>query len=290
MRDDRSTHDETTMSARERGGTAAGLARLEDLDDYKVSDGYPDPRGWDVTSRDGRTIGEVKNLLVDRQAMRVRFLEVALADDLDGAVRKSHVTGRERDDRFVHVPVERARLDDDHDTVRVDLDAAAITGLGRADLTRTPAAASPQDQQRFFGRRAATADAPYLVLHEERLAIGKRQTQAGEVQLHKTVETEHVEQRVPVTREEVTVERRAVSPEQARAMGDRAQIGEDEIRVPVMREEVVAEKRVVPTEEVIVRKSARTEEQTIDETVRKERMVVDRTDRPQDRRPDARDR
>ncbi|MCU0625583.1 MAG: YsnF/AvaK domain-containing protein [Gemmatimonadaceae bacterium] len=110
-----------------------------------------------------------------------------------------------------------------------------------------------------------------VVLSEEQLAVGKRQVQAGEVTLHKTVETEHVTEHVPLVREEVTIERRPLTGEAAIAAS--ATIGEDEvIRVPLMAEEAVVEKRVVPVEEVIVRTDAVTETQVIDETVRRERL------------------
>jgi uncharacterized protein (TIGR02271 family) len=110
-----------------------------------------------------------------------------------------------------------------------------------------------------------------LVLSKEELAIGKRQVQAGEVELRKVVDTEHVQERVEVTREEVTIERRPLS---ADASSD-VQIGEDEIRIPVMEEEVIVEKRVVPTEEVVVRKEAVTEDRTVEADLRRERVDYD---------------
>jgi uncharacterized protein (TIGR02271 family) len=106
---------------------------------------------------------------------------------------------------------------------------------------------------------------------EEELAIGKRSVQAGEAYLRKTVETERVRQEVPVTREEVTVERRPLS---ADAETD-VTINEDEIRVPVMEEEVVAQKRVVPKEEVVIRKRAVSDTEVVEEDVRRERVDVD---------------
>lgn len=54
------------------------LASLDGLTGYKVAEGDPDVRGWDVIGRDGRRIGEVDDLLVDTAALRVRYLEVRL--------------------------------------------------------------------------------------------------------------------------------------------------------------------------------------------------------------------
>lgn len=53
------------------------LAHLEGSG-YKVAEGDPDVRGWDVMDRDGGRIGEVDDLLVDTEALKVRYLEVRL--------------------------------------------------------------------------------------------------------------------------------------------------------------------------------------------------------------------
>ncbi len=121
--------------------------------------------------------------------------------------------------------------------------------------------------------RTLREDEARLTLSEEELAVGKRQVEAGEVGLRKTVETEHVAQSVPVTRDEVTIERRPITDAH---LGD-ARISEEEIRVPVSREEVVAEKRVVPKEELVVRKHTVQGEQYVEADLRHERVEVDRS-------------
>lgn len=52
------------------------LYNLNELSDYKISDGYPDIRGWDVKDYDNRVIGKVDNLLVNKDAERVVYLDV----------------------------------------------------------------------------------------------------------------------------------------------------------------------------------------------------------------------
>src|SRR5688572_6903181 len=98
-----------------------------------------------------------------------------------------------------------------------------------------------------YGRGDTQRDETRVTRAEEELAIGKRQVQAGEVTVRKSVETEHVTERVPVRREEVTVERRPVEAADAES----ADIGEDRIVVPVTEEEVIVEKRPVVKEEVV---------------------------------------
>ena len=77
------------------------IAPLSEMNEFKVSGDDPDPRGWDVVGADGRTVGTVKDLLVDREAMRVRYLEVELAD------------GGQR----TLLPIGTAQLDDETDRV-----------------------------------------------------------------------------------------------------------------------------------------------------------------------------
>jgi hypothetical protein len=91
---------------------------LGQLDDFKVADGEPDVRGWEVLASDGRKIGEVDELLVDTAAMKVRYLDV----DVDDAM----VAGGT--DRHVLIPIGYARLDEDRDSVMVDALAAADLG------------------------------------------------------------------------------------------------------------------------------------------------------------------
>jgi len=52
------------------------LYYINELSDYKISDGYPDVRGWDVKDVDNRVIGKVDNLLVNKDAERVVYLDV----------------------------------------------------------------------------------------------------------------------------------------------------------------------------------------------------------------------
>ena len=113
-----------------------------------------------------------------------------------------------------------------------------------------------------------------LTLAEEQLSVGKREVQAGEVNLRKAVETEHVQQQVGLNREEVSIERRPLAAADAQNLT----IGEETIRVPLTREEAVVEKRVVGTEEVLVNTRNVNENQTIEADLRKERLVTEGLD------------
>jgi ribosomal 30S subunit maturation factor RimM len=86
------------------------LARVGELSDYEVADHHPDIRGWDVVASDGRKIGDVKELIADTAAMKVRYIDVELDKDFR----------RTDDESRVLVPIEHARLNEDDDVVRLD--------------------------------------------------------------------------------------------------------------------------------------------------------------------------
>jgi uncharacterized protein (TIGR02271 family) len=110
---------------------------------------------------------------------------------------------------------------------------------------------------------------------DERLNVEKRQGQMGEVEIHKTVDTEQVNVPVELRHEEVSVNRVDV-PDRPVAAGDVANAFEEgTIRVPVRGEEAFATKEAVVTGEVVVNRDVETERQTISDTVRHERVDVD---------------
>lgn len=122
---------------------------------------------------------------------------------------------------------------------------------------------------------AVVGEEARLRLHEEQLAISKREVGAGEVGIHKRVHEENVTHTVPVRREEVIVERRPLSG----VADPHAHIAnqDETLRVALHREEVVTEKRVVPTEEVIVRKKQVTDHQQVGATLRSEHLETVQT-------------
>lgn len=99
---------------------------IGNLPDYEVAEGHPDVRGWEVRSADGRVIGEVDDLLVDRSAMKVRYLDVDLDDDIAPG----------GGDRHILLPIGYARLDREEDCVHVDeLRSSELADLPRYDHT-----------------------------------------------------------------------------------------------------------------------------------------------------------
>jgi photosynthetic reaction center H subunit len=97
------------------------LVTLKELKDFKVAEADADVRGWRVTSADGIKVGKVAELIVDREAMKVRYLDVHLNKDIF-----------DRDvDRHLLLPIGIARVS--RDTERVMLDQTVVS-----DLLRVP--------------------------------------------------------------------------------------------------------------------------------------------------------
>ena len=110
---------------------------------------------------------------------------------------------------------------------------------------------------------------------EEELRVGTRERESGRVRLRKYVVTEHVQQTVPVQREEVRIEREPITDANAGAAMSGPEISEEEHEVVLHEEELVVEKRAVPKERVRLGKDTVTEEHQVSEEVRKEQIDVD---------------
>lgn len=307
MRDDMRGNTQHEMGG-DGNDDAPRVAALGDLGDFQVAEGYPDPRGWDVMDAGGQKVGKVHDLIVDTGQMRTRYLDIKLDKDAIGT----------DDDHDVLIPVGAAQLDDNDDQVMLgsmtEIQLAALPVFKHGNITRDyedsvlagmPAGAAGGiasgaaaagadyydrnhfDDSRFFGSRggmkgdkgANNAGQKRMTRSEEELEVGKRQVKAGEVDVHKRVDTEHVTQPVTLRREEVTIERRPIQAGQGgqNSGQNSGQIGtEGEIRIPLTEEEAVVGKRAVVKEEVVIRKHAVSEDKTVEADLRKERIDIDR--------------
>jgi uncharacterized protein (TIGR02271 family) len=106
---------------------------------------------------------------------------------------------------------------------------------------------------------------------EEELVAGTREREAGAVRVRKRVLTKHERMEVPVRHEEVRVDRVPVEGEFAAG----AEIGEEEVVIPLTEEEVVVEKRPVAKEEIRIRKDVVEDTEVVEEDVRREEVDID---------------
>jgi uncharacterized protein (TIGR02271 family) len=114
-----------------------------------------------------------------------------------------------------------------------------------------------------------------IQLISEVLRVHKERVARGEVRLRKEVRTETQNVQVPVTREEIVIERNPVEGEH-RAAGA---IGSDQgIRVPLTEERVQVEKVPMVREEVNVGKRTVSNTQNVSDQVRREELEVEGAD------------
>jgi sporulation protein YlmC with PRC-barrel domain len=86
--------------AAELGAADGSIVPLREARGFRLAKGDPDLRGWNVFAADGERVGTVSDMLVDPAAMKVRYLDVDLADDLF----------KLKEDRHVLVPTEAVDL------------------------------------------------------------------------------------------------------------------------------------------------------------------------------------
>ena len=113
---------------------------------------------------------------------------------------------------------------------------------------------------------------------EERLDVGTRSEEVGRARLRKYVVTENVTETVPVTREEVRVEREPITDANVGNALDGPAISEEEHEVTLHAERPVVEKEAVPVERVRLDKETVTDEATVTEGLRKEEIEVEGAD------------
>jgi uncharacterized protein (TIGR02271 family) len=110
---------------------------------------------------------------------------------------------------------------------------------------------------------------------EEQLRVGTQDVEAGRARLRKYVVTENVTKTVPVSHEEVRVEREPITEQNIGAATDGPAISEEEHEVTLRAERPVVEKEAVPVERVRMGTETVTEQARVNEDVRKEQIDVD---------------
>jgi uncharacterized protein (TIGR02271 family) len=274
--------------------------------------------GQDVYDEDGDKIGSASEVYLDDDTgqpewVTVRtglfgtkesFVPIRDADLTDDGLRvhvdKDRVKDAPKIDAEGHLSPEEERelyryygMDFVAGTGRTD------TTMGRADMTETATpgragaaggggtggmetAARPDTDAgpgRAGGRDASgptTDDA--MTRSEERLNVGTRAEEVGRARLRKYVVTENVTETVPVSREEVRVEREPITDANAEQAMSGPTMSEAEHEVTLHAERPVVEKEAVPVERVRLDKESVSDQEQISETVRKEQVDVDADD------------
>jgi uncharacterized protein (TIGR02271 family) len=152
-------------------------------------------------------------------------------------------------------------------------------GADRADRTDRVS-----DVERSAGHDTSgpnTDDA--MTRSEERLKVGTETREAGRARLRKHVVTEHQQVTVPVSHEEVVVEREEITDANRGDAYDGPAISEEEHEVVLREERPVVDKEAVAVERVRLGTETVRETETVGGEVRKEEIEIDGDVRDRDR-------
>jgi uncharacterized protein (TIGR02271 family) len=110
---------------------------------------------------------------------------------------------------------------------------------------------------------------------EEQLHVGTERVESGRARLRKYVVSENVTQTVPVSHEEIRLEREPITDGNVGDALDGPAISEEEHEVVLHAERPIVDKEAVPVERVRLDTQTVTEQETVNETVRKEQIELD---------------
>lgn len=144
------------MTKRYETEDGSQIAPLGDLKHFEVAEGYSDIRGWRVNAAGGAEVGKVRELLVDVDTMRTRYLDVRLTPEISASPAS----------RDVLVPISAAQIDEGSNVVVVPLTVERVGLLppydGEDGLTRA---------HEFEVRRHFLAAAPVVGAGESEVRV-----------------------------------------------------------------------------------------------------------------------
>ncbi|MBA3587499.1 MAG: DUF2382 domain-containing protein [Chloroflexi bacterium] len=220
--------------------------------------------GADVYGSDGEKIGTVSGVADNYFVIEKGFIlttDIYVPMSAVTGIEDEHVMLSMTKDQVENADWSNAPTDDDHDHDHDhDYDQESDTDQHRADPSPMGMGTDTSDD----------TDRNVLERREERLVVDKKVEQAGEVHVGKHVVEDRQAVDVPVTREEVTIERRDVD----RPAGGEA-FSEDSIDVPVYEERVETSKEARVVEELELGKTSVTDTERVEETVRREEFDID---------------
>jgi uncharacterized protein (TIGR02271 family) len=246
--------------------------------------------GTTVRSTDGEKVGKVGQAYFDDVTgqpawvtvqtglfgTRESFVPVDGADVRDGEVTVPFTKDRIKDapnvDADQHLSeTEEAEL---YRYYGVEYGTAGVTDTDRYGTTGTPGTTGTDANAGTTGRTSRTGD-DAMTLSEEHLDVGTERVETGRARLRKHVVTENVTKTVPVTREEVRLEREPITDANRGDAVDGPELTDSEHEVTLHEERPVVHKETVPTERVRLGTEEVTAQETVTDQVRHEEVDTD---------------
>ncbi len=233
--------------------------------------------GQHVVDTAGEKVGKVSQIYVADETGQPEWLTVT--------------TGMFKS-RASFVPIQGVTLDGD--TVVVPFEKRVVKDAPQIDEDGALSPAEEEELYRYYGRadtsaehssrscrpgtRSAEPGSPSddaMTRSEEEVRVGTERREAGRARLRKYIVTEQVTQTVPVSHEEIRLEREPITDANVDAATSGPDISEQEHEVTLYEERPVVEKEVVPIERVRLATETVTGEETVSEEVRKERIEAE---------------
>jgi uncharacterized protein (TIGR02271 family) len=260
--------------------------------------------GSTAYSTDGKKLGKVGEVYLDDETGRPEwatvqtglfgtkqaFVPLASAEIANGDLRVPFENDRVKN--APHVDVDSGHLSPEEESELYRY--YGLTSGGTTDVTTTTGRLDRDDdgvRDDLEGRTAGVDTRPAvgrdtsgpttdnaMTRSEERLTVGTRSEEVGRARLRKYVVTENVTETVPVSREEVRVEREPITEANIGNALDGPAISEEEHEVTLHAERPVVDKEAVPVERVRLDTETVTGHQTVTDEVRKEQIEVDGVD------------
>jgi uncharacterized protein (TIGR02271 family) len=254
--------------------------------------------GSNAVDNDGDKLGKVGQVYLDDQTGRPEWATVSTGlfgtSESFVPLAEATVSGG-----TLRVPYEKAKV---KDAPRVDAEQGHLSpaeeeelyryygvGTGTAGYTDTTTQTTETTTTGTAGYAETDANRHGTVGHdtsgpttdnamtrsEEQLRVGTQQVEAGRARLRKYVVTENVTTTVPVSHEEVRIEREPITDANIGNALDGPAISEEEHEVVLHAERPVVAKEAVPVERVRLDTETVTEQETVTESVRKEQIDTD---------------
>jgi uncharacterized protein (TIGR02271 family) len=259
-----------------------------------------DPRemtGADVTGRNGEKLGKIETVYLDNETQRpewaavktgffgshISLVPLATAQYDAGHLQVPY-TKDEVQDAPHHDPGQELSVEDERQLfAHYGVDYAGDTATARSQDTPTGGdmgRGGTEDRDGTVGHDTSgpTTDQA-MTRSEEELHVGTETRERGRARLRKYVVTENVTQTVPVSREEVRVEREPITETNAPAAHDGPAISEEEHEVVLHEERPVVGKETVAKERVRMDTETHRDQEQVSDEVRKEQIeATDETD------------
>jgi uncharacterized protein (TIGR02271 family) len=246
--------------------------------------------GKTIKSSDGSKIGKITDVYLDFETERPEWASVStgMFGSKEALIPLAAV---ERDGEEFVVPFDKSMVKDapHHDpgtelsqTQEAELftyygipyGGETVTATGGPQGETVEPSGSTGDVQDTSGPNTDSA----MTRSEERLHVGTESVETGRARLRKYIVTENVTQTVPVTREEVRIEREPITEANRDAAMSGADLSEEEAEITLHEDRPVTAKETVPVERISLEKETVTDQAEVNETLREERIDAEGAD------------